>query len=100
MTKEYNGLLVFIPNREEIESVQVGSILPDCFGRMSRVAEVAYRGVDVHGKAYVGVYLEWGEDGSMMSSSYKEGRLHITLPLTWAYTSDQLRELERKLVSA
>jgi hypothetical protein len=93
LEKDKFGNLLYMPTREEVESVKEGDLLLSCFGRMERVKNVAYRGTDIHGRAYVGVYLEWGADASI-SSSYKEGELFITVPLSFAYKSDELRAIE------
>ena len=89
-----NNEIILIPTREQVEGLQAGDLALDCFGRMSRVVRIAYRGVDVNGRHFVGFYTELGEHSSI-SNDYKEGELVVTLPLATKYTADELDRIER-----
>ena len=65
------------PNREFIENLQVGDIAPDCFGKLSQVTDITFRGTDIHGKKFVGVYLVSG--AGKISAAYKEDQEHWTI---------------------
>lgn len=89
--KVIDGLLVVKPTRQDIESLQVGDYAPNCFGKFGIVNKIAYRGIDVNGKAYVGYYVQWHGDGSSISETLKENRILMTVPLSNKYgTSDKI----------
>lgn len=71
--------------RAQVQSLKVGDVLqetidtrnsqalPDArWGTPRRVVKISYRGDDIHGKAYVGFYTEFGK-GATISGSIKEG---------------------------
>jgi hypothetical protein len=72
------------PTLDDIESLQVGDFVPDCFGRLSPITSITYRGVDIHGKAYVGYYTKFS-DNATISGSLKEGEYLATVPMTSKY---------------
>jgi len=41
--------------------------------KRTRVTRIAYRGVSIHGRAYVGFYTELGTEGAQISGSITEG---------------------------
>lgn len=85
-----NGILITYPTREDVESLQVGDFAPDCFGKMSKVVKITYRGTNVHGKAYVGFYTEFGDNKSSMSGSLVEDEVVSTVPLARVYRQAHL----------
>ena len=80
-----NGVLVTRPTRDDIESLQVGDLAPDCFGKMSPVTSIIYRGVNVKGKAFVGFYTAFGENNSSISGSMTEDETVSTIQITQAF---------------
>jgi len=80
----YDGLLFTKPTRKAVENLKVGDLAPDCFGRMNKVTSITYHGDDIHGKAYVGYYVEFG-DNAQISGSLKEDEILATVPLTAKY---------------
>jgi hypothetical protein len=84
-----------IPSREDIESLKVGDVSPDCFGRMSKVTEIFARKDDINGRAFVCYYTAFGASGSC-SHRMKEGDLLRTVATSNAYTSAELDAIERK----
>ena len=90
-----NYALRFKPSRKYVESLKVGDLAVNPYGRLSKVVNITYRGDDIKGRAYVGVELENGEY-STITSSYKEGELVRTLALSAQFTSAQCDEIEAK----
>ncbi|MCK9369893.1 hypothetical protein M0R04_08315 [Candidatus Dojkabacteria bacterium] len=72
------------PTLDDIESLQIGDLVPTCFGRLSPVTSISYRGVSIHGKAYVGYYQQFGEN-STISGSMTENEYIATVPMTAKY---------------
>lgn len=89
----------FIPTREWIENLQTGDMAPNAFGNLRNVTDVRYRGVDVNGRAYVGVIVEFGDDGRI-SASFKEDELHRSISIGRDHTSWELTDIEKAGVPA
>ncbi len=83
--KIVDGLLVVKPTRRDIDNLKVGDYAPNCFGQFGKVVEITYRGIDTHGKAYVGYYVQWHGENSSISESLKEDEYLATIPLTSKY---------------
>jgi hypothetical protein len=82
--RAYQGM-----TRIEIEGLRVGDVLERTvdliphsglkakegarYGMRGAVTEISFRGVSVHGRAYVGGYTAFGAGGSSMSFSVSEG---------------------------
>ena len=75
-------ITLFMPEVADVENLAVGDMAPSCWGRLQRVAEIAYRGVDLHGAPFVGFYVEDGVNGGRMSASLKAGELVRTVPMS------------------
>jgi len=90
-----NYALRFKPSRQYIESLKVGDLAVNPYGRLSKVVKITFRGDDTKGRAYVGVELENGEF-STITNSYKQGELVSTLALSAQFTSAQCDEIEAK----
>jgi len=58
--------------RQQIESLQIGDLLPNCFGEMKPITEIYHKGEDINGKLFACFYQEFGKDATM-SNSAKEG---------------------------
>src|SRR5208283_461813 len=86
---------IYIPTRDEIQSLEVGDLAPDCFGQWRRVTKIYGKGHDVKGKAYICYYTEFGPT-SIISNSLKEGEIHRTVALTGKYSSHELDDLENQ----
>ena len=89
---------LYIPTKAEIESLAIGDIALDSFGKMAEVVEISYRGTDVHGKVYVGFYTRLSESAKV-SHSYKEGRLVRTVATSREYTSRELDAIEAEMLA-
>lgn len=82
----------FMPDDEWIASLSIGDDAPYVFG-WSKVVEITYRGVDVHGRPYVGYTVDFG-NGSTMSASSKSGMLHRTMKVCNLKNSSDIDCLE------
>jgi hypothetical protein len=65
-----------IISREQVQNLQVGDILPNCFGQMKEVVSIHHKGLDVNGKFFACFYQQFGSS-STMSNSIKEGEKMI-----------------------
>jgi hypothetical protein len=77
------------PTAEDIDSVQVGTLVPNCFGEMKPAVEISFRGVDVKGRKFVGYYTATSAT-SRISGSIKEGEVVRDLRATRMYLSREL----------
>lgn len=102
-TTKGQQLTVVVPNREDILNLQVGDIAPSCFSDPRRVTSITARRDDIHGKAFVCYYTEFGK-GAQISESAKEDEMHFSV--CWKVDSlhsemEHLRgQVERKLTDA
>ena len=85
-----------IPELQDVIAVEPGKpAFSDCWGKEMVVDEIIYRGIDIHGKAYVGVMFR---DGSgRISGSLKHDRLCLTVPLTQLFTDAECDTIQRLL---
>lgn len=96
-----NYALRFKPSRKYVENLKVGDLAVNPYGGLSKVVKISYRGETVKtlrqegGKAFVGVELEHGENATI-TTSYKEGELVSTIPLSSQFTSAECDEIEAK----
>jgi hypothetical protein len=88
----------FIPTKQFVLNVKVGSQAPNCFGEMAEVTEVTARKQDTNGKWFVCFSTKFGNAGSI-SESLKEDELHITTKLSAMFDSWQLNDIERELLA-
>lgn len=88
---------LYIPEKSDIINLKVGDLALDCFGNFKIVTSITYRGIDNKENNYVGYYTEFGPNGSTISNSMKENEIQLTVSACRFYTSDQLREFERKM---
>jgi hypothetical protein len=75
------GILVTKPTREDVQSLKVGDLAPDCFGKMSPVVRIYATGEDLHGRAYVLYYVAFGEAGGAISGAMTEDEIVPTVPV-------------------
>ena len=96
-----NYALRFKPSRKYVESLKVGDLALNPYGRLAKVVKITYRGETVNigrhkgRRTFVGVELENGEY-STITSSYKEGSLVRSLALTSQYDSAGCDSIEAK----
>ena len=89
-------ITAFCPTREDVETLQVGDLAPDCFGGMSEVTEICYRVVNPQGRLVVGYYAKTKE-GMTHSMSLEESRIVRSLQVCKAFTSAEIDQLEKRV---
>ncbi len=87
--KIIDGIIVERPTREDIYNLTVGDLALNPFGRYARVTNIFAQKDDVHGKAFVCYYVEYGP-GSTISNSAKEGEVTPSMAVTQKYMQNQL----------
>jgi len=90
--------MLYIPTRTDIESLKVGDMALNCFGREAEVVEVSFRGNDLNGKAYVGLKVEFGPH-STITQSYKEDELVRHVGTSAKFNSHQLDLIEAEMLA-
>ncbi len=80
-----NQVLVTNPTRDDINSLQVDDLAPDCFGKMARVTSITYHGTNVHGKAFIGYYTEFGDNNGAISGSMTEDEIVATVQISQTF---------------
>ena len=84
-----------IPSAADVDAVQVGSMAPDCFGRMALVTRVIYRKTGVHvGYICAMSPSDTVENQCGCSNSIRAGELVRTVQLTQAMNSADCDRLE------
>ena len=58
-------------NRQQLESLKVGDLVPNCFGQMKPITRITCKDEDIKGRFFVCFYQQFGES-SEMSNSLKE----------------------------
>lgn len=87
----------FIPTREYLESIQLGSFAPTSLGPKHRmVIEILHQGLDVNDKYFVCWYHEFGVT-SKITMSMKEGEPVETI--SGQLTEEQVSEEARYVIS-
>ena len=95
---EKTKVVVEIPTREEIDRLQVGDLVLNCFGEQRKITSIHARGNNfIDGKAYICFYSEFGNSGSTVSGSYAEDQMVRTVALSRYYTSHELDIIEKNL---
>lgn len=90
--------ILFLPTRDQVNSLKVGDLALDCFGRWSTVVEITCRRDDIHGRRFVCFYTSFGPT-SRISASMKEGELVRTVATTGRYRSVELDAIERRMLA-
>jgi hypothetical protein len=88
----------FIPTKQDILDVEVGSMAPDGFGKLAKVTRIFAKQQDINDKWFVCYYVKLGEDGSAVSHDLKEDELDRTFPLAQKYTSHELDNIEAEML--
>lgn len=90
--------MLFIPTRNDIESMQVGDKAMDCFGKSNEVVKVEHKGTDINGKLFV-CYATWFSHATSISMSMKEDELVRHVGTSAKFTSHQLDLIEAEMLS-
>ena len=89
-----------IPSRNEIETLKVGDMAPNAWGRRAEVVEVTCRKQDIKGRLFVCYYTKDAPDStSRTSNSMKEGELLRTVGASFVFNSNELRAVEADMLS-
>jgi hypothetical protein len=81
-----DGITIYKPTAEDINALQIGDLVPDCFGRLKPVERIYARGTDRYGKVYVLFYTKQSETSSM-SGDLHEDQIVLTLENTAKWNS-------------
>jgi hypothetical protein len=85
-----------MPERMDIENLEVGMCAPNCFGGLSTVIEISCKKEDIKGKLFVCYCVKHGS-GSI-SMSMKEGELIRDVETCSFFTSNELLVIERDML--
>jgi hypothetical protein len=101
ITKNGKTAVARIPESEDILNIQVGSLAPNPWGNMARVARIAYQGTTQTGSHYICYYtVEPGPGRAWISNSVCSGKLIRTAILTLLLTSAECDALENSMNAA
>ena len=89
---------LYMPTKQDIDDLFIGDLAIDCFGRFSEVVSIYAKKADDNGKMFVCYYTKFGESGSSISNSMKEGELVQTMNACSCHTSAELRNFEQKML--
>jgi hypothetical protein len=92
------SLSAYFPTRDDVTSLKVGDMAPNCFGRMAQVSEITCQRDDVNGKAFVCFYAIYGSNGTM-SGSLKEDEILRTVNLSNHFRSAEIDAAEKLALS-
>ncbi len=88
----------YIPTEYEIRGMKIGSLAPDCMGKMKPIVEITAKEQDVNDKWFIYYYVPFGTDGSKISHSLTEDKLDRSLPLCKLFDSHELDIIEREML--
>lgn len=91
--------MLYIPTRSDIEALEVGDTSLDCFGKQAKVTQITVRSEDINGKLFVYYYTALPTSNGQISMSQKEDKLVRHVGTSAKYTSHQLDEIEREMLS-
>lgn len=83
----------FIPDRSYIETLDVGDLTLDNFGRVSKVTDISYRD-----ETCVKFFTSYGYNGAKVNGNLEAERLTRTIPLHTIYNYVELNNLEYELL--
>ncbi len=90
--------MLYIPTLHDIESLKVGDMAPDCFGKMNQVIKVEHKGKDINGKLFV-CYHTWFSHATTISMSMKEDELVRHVGTSAKFTSYELDDIEKDMLA-
>ena len=96
-TREIDQVVLYMPERSDIENLKVGDMALNCFGEFARVRSINCKKEDIEGKLFVLYYTQFADHTSAISMSLKEGELARTASASRHFTSDRLREIEKDM---
>ena len=63
--------------KSNVEDLKIGDEVLNHFGKLAKVTEITFHGIDIKGHAFVGFYQEFGFYGSMSNSITEGERITI-----------------------
>jgi len=90
--------MLYIPTRQDIESLKVGDMAMDCFGRMRPIISIRFQGNSADGQAYIGFSVEFGPH-STVSNVYREDELVRHVGTSAKFNSHQLDLIESDMLA-
>ncbi len=91
--------MLYIPTRTDIESLQVGDVAMDCFGRPAKVVGISFQGKASDGKAFVHYYTASTSGNGQISMSMKEDELVRHVGTSKYFNSYQLDDIEADMLA-
>ncbi len=91
--------MLYIPTRLDIESLSVGDMAMDCFGKVSQVSQITHRGITLSGKAFILYYTASPTGNGQISMSMKEDELVRHVGTSAKFTSRQLDDIEKDMLA-
>ncbi len=91
--------MLYIPTLHDIESLEVGDMAMDCFGKRSQVSQITHRGITLSGKTFILYYTVSPTSNGQISMSMKEDELVRHVSTSAKFTSWQLDDIEADMLA-
>ncbi len=85
--------MLYIPTLHDIESLKVGDMAMDCFGKTNEVIRIEHKGKDINGKLFV-CYHTYFSHATTISMSMKEDELVRHVGTSKYFNSWQLDDID------
>jgi hypothetical protein len=92
------SLSAYFPSRKDIESLKLGDLAPNAFGKLARVVAITNRREDVSGKLFACYTVEGGER-STTTNLMKENEVIGTIDLHSYFKSVEIDTAQRLALS-
>jgi hypothetical protein len=92
------SLSAYFPSRKDIESLKLGDLAPNAFGKLARVVAITNRREDVSGKLFACYTVEGGER-STITNLMKENEVIRTIDLHSYFKSVEIDTAQRLALS-
>ena len=92
------SLSAYFPSRKDIQSLEVGDLAPNAFGKLARVVAITTRREDVSGKLFACYTVEGGER-STITNLMKENEVIRTMNLHSHFKSVEIDTAQRLALS-
>ena len=91
--------MLYIPTLRDIESLKVGDMAMDCFGKKATITQITHRGITLSRKAFILYYTASSTGNGQISMSMKEDELVRHVGTSAKFTSWQLDDIERDMLA-
>jgi len=65
--------------KDYIDNLKIGSLAPNCFGKLSPITSITASGTSVHGNRYIFYYTQFGYGNGAISHSLLENEYVYTI---------------------